>query len=157
MKTMLTMTAAAALVAGAAFAQTVVTEGAPVVVTTPSTTVETVESDPATTGGGAAGGAATGAIAGAVVGGPIGAAVGGLAGAVMGDISEDALTPATRTYIMENRTESVVVEGDFAVGTVLPEDTEIQTIPDSEYSYVYVNDQPVLVEPETRKVIYIIE
>ncbi|TBN43835.1 DUF1236 domain-containing protein [Paracoccus subflavus] len=157
MKTMLTLTAAATFAASAALAQTVVTEGAPVVVTTPSTTVETVESDPATTGGGAAGGATSGAIAGAVVGGPVGAAVGGLAGAVMGDISEDALTPATRTYIMENRTESVVIDGDATVGTVLPETVEVQTIPDSEYRYVYVNDRPVLVEPETRKVIHIIE
>lgn len=157
MKTMLTVGTIAALAAGAAFSQTVATDGAPVIVTTPSTTVETVETDPATTGGGAAGGAASGAIAGAVVGGPVGAAIGGLAGAVMGDISEDALTPATRTYIIENRTESVVIDGDTTVGTVLPQDVQVQAIPDSEYSYVYVNDRPVLVEPATRRVIYVIE
>ncbi|MFC3169609.1 DUF1236 domain-containing protein [Paracoccus fontiphilus] len=159
MKTMLTMTAAASLVAGAAFAQTtVVTQPNPVVVTTPSTTtVQTIESDPNTTGGGAAGGAASGAIAGAVVGGPVGAAVGGLAGAVMGDVSEDALTPETRTYILENRTESVVLDGNVSVGTALPHDIQVQTIPDSQYQYVYVNDRPVVVDPQTRQVIYVHE
>ena len=106
---------------------------------------------------GALGGAATGAVAGAAVGGPVGAAIGGVAGAVMGDVSEDALTPETRTYIMENRTESVVLDGDLAVGTVVPETATIQTVPNSTVQYVYVNDRPVVVEPETRKVIYIYE
>ena len=101
--------------------------------------------------------AATGAIAGAAVGGPVGAAIGGVAGAVMGDVSEDALTPETRTYIMENRTESVVLDGDLAVGTVVPETATIQTVPNSTVQYVYVNDRPVVVEPETRKVIHIYE
>ena len=151
MKTLLTMTAVAALAAGASFAETTIVQ------TQPSTSVTQVESDPNTTGGGALGGAATGAVAGAAVGGPIGAAIGGVAGAVMGDVSEDALTPETRTYIMENRTESVVLDGDLAVGTVVPETATIQTVPNSNVQYVYVNDRPVVVEPETRKVIYIYE
>lgn len=140
----------AALVAAPALAQTtIVTE------TTP--TVTEVQSDPATTGGGAAGGAATGAIAGAAVGGPVGAAVGAVAGAVMGDVSEDALTPETRTYILEHKTEPVVIEGDLAVGTQLPETVQVQTIPDAQYGYVYVQDRPVLVNPQNRQVIQIIE
>lgn len=156
MKTMLGLTAAATLAAGAALAQTtVVTDPNPVVVTTPTTTVQEVQTDPRTTGGGAMGGAASGAIAGAVVGGPVGAAVGGLAGAVLGDVSEDALTPETRTYIMEHRTESVVLDGGATVGAVLPETAPVQALPDTEYQYVYVNDRPVLVEPGTRKIIHI--
>lgn len=150
MKTMMTLSAAAILAAGAAIAQTTV-------VTTPLTSVKTIQTDPDTTGGGAAGGAASGAIAGAVVGGPVGAAVGGLAGAVLGDVSEDALTPETRTYILENRTESVVLDGDVSVGTAIPQTATIQTIPDSQYQYVYVNDRPVLVDPQTRQVIYVYE
>lgn len=158
MKTMLTLTTVATLAAGAALAQTtIVTDPNPVVVTTPSTTVETIETDPNTTGGGAAGGAASGAIAGAVVGGPVGAAVGGLAGAVMGDVSEDALTPETRTYILENRTESVVLDSGATVGTVIPETAPVQTVPNTQYQYVYVNDRPVLVEPGSRKIIHIYE
>jgi outer membrane lipoprotein SlyB len=158
MKPMLTLTAAATLAAGAAFAQTtVVTQPDPVVVTTPSTTVQEVQTDPNTTGGGALGGAASGAIAGAAVGGPIGAAVGGIAGAVVGDVSEDALTPETRTYVMEHKTESVVLDGGPTVGAVIPETAPVQVVPNTQYQYVYVNDRPVLVEPGSRKIIHIYE
>lgn len=157
MKIMLTVTTAAAFSAGMALAQTtVVTEPAPVIVTTPATTVTATETDPDTTGTGAVGGAASGAIAGAVVGGPVGAAVGGLAGAVLGDVSEDVMTPETRTYVLENRTQSVVLDG-VEVGAVVPEEVEVQTIPNSEYRYVYVNDRPVLVSPDTRQIIYAYE
>lgn len=150
MKTILTMTAAATVLAGAAYAQTTI-------VTTPSTTVQEVQTDSKTSGGGAAGGAASGAIAGAVVGGPVGAAVGGLAGAVMGDASEAALTPETRTYITEHRTESVVLDSSPTVGMVIPESAPVQAVPNTQYQYVYINDRPVLVEPGTRKVVHIYE
>ena len=151
MKSILSTTSiVAALVAGPLFAQTtIVTE------TTPSVTE--VQTDAETTGGGAAGGAASGAIAGAAVGGPVGAAVGAVAGGVVGDISEDALTPETRTYVMENKTESVVIDGNVAVGTQVPETVEIHTIPESEYSYVYVDQRPILVEPQSRKIVHIYE
>ena len=151
MKSILTATSiGAALIAGTAFAQTtVVTE------TTP--TVTEVQTDSPTTGGGATGGAASGAIAGAAVGGPVGAAVGAVAGAVIGDVSEDALTPETRTYVLEHKTESVVIDGDVAVGTAVPEAVQIQTIPDAQYGYVYVQDRPVLVDPQNRQIIQIVE
>jgi hypothetical protein len=152
MKLVLSTTSAiAALLAGAALAQpVVVTETAP-------TTVTEVQTDADTSGGGAAGGATSGAIAGAVAGGPVGAAVGAVAGAVIGDVSEDALTPETRTYVMEHRTESVVVDGNVAVGTQLPATAQIQTIPESPYSYVYVDERPVLVEPQSRQIVHIYE
>ena len=138
----------AAVIAAPAVAQTtVVTE------TTP--TVTTVQSDPATSGGGAMGGATSGAIAGAAVGGPVGAAVGAVAGAVIGDVSEDALTPATQTYVVENKTESVVLDGDVVVGTAIPETVQIHTIPDVQYGYVYVQDRPVLVDPQNRQIVHI--
>ncbi|GHG36506.1 DUF1236 domain-containing protein [Paracoccus aerius] len=151
MKSILSTTSiVAAILAAPAYAQTtVVTE------TTPSVTE--VQTDTETTGGGAAGGAASGAIAGAAVGGPVGAAVGAVAGGVVGDISEDALTPETRTYVMENKTESVVLDTDIVVGTQVPETVEIHTIPESEYSYVYVEDRAVLVEPQSRKIVHIYE
>jgi len=140
----------AALIAVPAFAQTtVVTQSTP--------TVTEIQSDPATTGGGAAGGATSGAIAGAVVGGPVGAVVGGVAGAVIGDVSEDALTPETRTYVLEHKTESVVIDGDVAVGTAVPETVQIQTIPDVQYGYIYVEDRPVLVDPQSRQIVHIYE
>lgn len=91
------------------------------------------------------------------MGGPVGAVVGGAAGAVLGDVSEDALTPATRTYVMEHKTESVVIDGDVVVGTPIPETVQIQTIPDAQYGYVYVDERPVLVEPESRQIVHIYE
>lgn len=151
MKSILSATSVVAvLIAGSAVAQTTVVTG-----TAP--TVTEIQSDPATTGGGATGGAASGAIAGAVVGGPVGAAVGAVAGAVIGDASEDALTPETRTYVLEHKTAPVVIEGDVAVGAQLPETVQIQTIPDGQYGYVYVGERPVLVDPQNRQVIHIIE
>lgn len=136
-----------------ALAQTVVTTTTePVVVTQ-----QKVEPGQDTTGGGAASGAATGAIAGAVVGGPVGAAVGGVVGAVAGDVAEDAMTPETRTYVLENRVQSVPVQGQIVVGTQLPQTVEVQQIPNSYYRYVYVNEQPVIVDPNSRKVDHIVQ
>ncbi|MTH80154.1 DUF1236 domain-containing protein [Paracoccus aestuariivivens] len=138
---------------GVALAQTMVTTTTePVVVTQ-----QKVEPGQNTTGGGAASGATTGAIAGAVVGGPVGAAVGGVVGAVAGDVAEDAMTPETRTYVLENHIQSVPVQGQVVVGTQLPQTVEIQQIPNSEYRYVYVNEQPVIVDPTSRKVVQIVQ
>lgn len=156
MKSLFVIPAAlAALAAGAATAQTtVVTPGQPVVVTEPTMQVQT--NDPDTSGGGAVGGATTGAIAGGIAGGPVGAAVGGIVGAVTGDVTEDAMTPETRTYVLQNRVQSVPVQGEVVVGATLPETVQVQPIPNSQYRYVYVNDQPVIVEPQTRRVIQIV-
>ncbi|MDT1060615.1 DUF1236 domain-containing protein [Paracoccus sp. CPCC 101403] len=149
--------AIAAIAAGSALAQTtVVTPGQPVVVTQPPATAQVQTNDPPTSGGGAVGGATTGAIAGAIAGGPVGAAVGGIVGAVTGDVTEDAMTPATRTYVLQNPVQSVPVQGNVVVGSQIPDAVQFQQIPDSPYQYVYVNDQPVIVEPQTRKVLYVV-
>ena len=106
---------------------------------------------------GVAGGAA-GAIAGAIVGGPIGAAVGGIAGAASAGAAGSALDPApeVRTYIEQNPVDPVYLEGEVVVGASLPETVEVYEVPEYEYRYVYVNGQPVLVEPETREIVYIV-
>ncbi len=109
-----------------------------------------------TTGGGALAGATTGAIAGALVAGPVGAVVGGVAGAATGDIAEDVLTPDARTYVIENRMDPVYLDGEVVVGATVPDSVEIREIPDYEYRYVYVNQQPVIVEPETRRIVYVV-
>lgn len=105
-------------------------------------------------GGGDVAGAATGAIAGAIVGGPIGAAVGGAAGLVAGA----ALNPPDERieYVRSNPVNPVYLEGEAVVGAQLPETVELQTIPDYEYRYVYVNGQPVLVDPNNREVVYVV-
>jgi uncharacterized protein YraI len=107
-------------------------------------------------GGGALAGGATGAVAGALIGGPVGAAVGAVAGAATGGMAEGALAPQARTYVLENPVEPVYLEGEVVVGAQVPETVEIREIPDYQYRYVYVNQQPVIVEPDTRRIVYIV-
>jgi len=105
-------------------------------------------------GAGEVAGAATGAIAGAIVGGPIGAAVGGAAGLVAGA----AINPPDPEieYVRANPVDPVYLEGEAVVGSQLPETVQLQPIPDYEYQYVYVNGQPVLVDPSNRQVVYVV-
>lgn len=119
----------------------------------PTVTYETT----ASTGGGAVAGAASGAAAGAAIGGPVGAAVGGVAGAAAGGVLESAIEPPApvRTYVRSNPTETVYLDGEVAVGAALPETVVVREIPDYEYRYVYVNGQPVLVEPQSRRIVYV--
>lgn len=60
-----------------------------------------------------------------------------------------------RTYIDENPVDAVQAEGQIAVGSELPRDIAVRTIPDYQYSYVRVNGQPVLVDPGTHRVVYV--
>ncbi len=67
------------------------------------------------------------------------------------------LVPQTAAdYALSNPTASIEAQGDVVVGYVLPDGTEIATIPDSpRYGYVYVNDRPALVDSTNRTVIWI--
>ena len=107
---------------------------------------------------GAGAGAATGAVAGAIIGGPIGAAVGGIAGAATGGVAGSIADPdpRVRTYIEQNPVDPVYLDGEVVVGAQLPETVTVREVPDYEYRYVYVNGQPVLVEPDTRRIVYIV-
>jgi len=106
---------------------------------------------------GAAIGGATGAVAGALIGGPIGAAVGGVAGLAVGGAAGNAAEPPAqvRTYVTENRVDPVYLDGEVVVGAGIPDNVEIREIPDYEYRYVYVNGQPALVDPGTRRIVYV--
>ncbi|CDX11807.1 conserved exported hypothetical protein [Mesorhizobium plurifarium] len=106
---------------------------------------------------GAVAGGATGAIAGAIIGGPVGAAVGGAAGIVGGGAAGTVITPPeqVRTYISEHRVKPVYLQGKVVTGTTLPATVALQKIPNYRYRYVYVNDRPVLVEPSTRRIVYV--
>lgn len=75
----------------------------------------------------------------------------------LGTVEPIAPPPAeVTTYIQSNRVEPVYLEGEAVVGAVVPETVEVREIPDYEYRYVYVNQQPVLIEPETRRIVYIL-
>jgi uncharacterized protein YraI len=60
-----------------------------------------------------------------------------------------------RTYVTSNRVEPVYLDDDIVVGADLPETVVLSDIPDYDYRYVYVNDRPVLVEPDTRRIVYV--
>lgn len=85
-------------------------------------------------------------------GGPIGAVADGVTGVVSG-----ALDPPREvdTYVESNPVDPVYLDGEVAVGATLPETVELRPVPDYEYRYVYVNRQPVLVEPRTRRIVYV--
>lgn len=131
MKKVLLLTAATGLMAGSAFAQT----------------------------SGTVNGAAGGAVTGAIVGGPVGAAVGGVAGAIVGT----AIDPPPQrvvTYVQEQPAPptAVVVHEPVVVGHALPPDVVVTPIPESpEYAYVIVGEQRVIVEPQSRKIVQIID
>jgi hypothetical protein len=128
-------------------------EAAPVPIAAPEArqTIRIIERQEA--GGSTAAGGAMGAIVGAIIGGPPGALVGAAAGAGVGAMAE----PSTReiTYVQENPVEPVYLDGEVVVGASLPETVTLTPVPDSEFTYAYVNHVPVLVEPEARRIVYL--
>ena len=76
----------------------------------------------------------------------------------------DAAEPRFRTYVVEQRVPSYTYAEPVAVGTILPEQGVVyRPLPAeygpqaSRYTYTVVNDRPVIVEPQTRRVVQIIE
>jgi hypothetical protein len=117
-------------------------------------------SAPAFAQGGAAAGATTGAVGGAIVGGPVGAVVGGAAGAIVGGIA-DANQPKFRQYVITQNRPSVRVQEEVRVGAVLPASGVTYYEVPAEYGarnyrYTVVNDQVVLVEPGTRRIVQVV-
>lgn len=112
--------------------------------------------------GGAAAGATSGAVGGAIIGGPVGAVVGGVGGAVVGAIVGDQ-TPRFRRYVVEQRVPSYSYDESVEVGTELPrEGVTYREVPReygaaSEYRYTVVNGRTVLVEPQTRRIVQVID
>lgn len=104
-------------------------------------------------------GAAGGAVTGAIVGGPVGAAVGGVVGAVAGTAIDPPPAPVVR-YVEEAPMPAspVVVDERVVVGEPLPETVVISPVPDAPtYGYAVVNEQRVIVDPQTRTVVQIVQ
>jgi hypothetical protein len=102
---------------------------------------------------------AGGAVTGALVGGPVGAVIGGVLGVTAGANINPPPSEVV-TYVEEQPVpeQQVIVQEDVAVGSPLPEDIMVEQIPDSDgYAYAFVNDQRVIVEPDTRRVVRIIQ
>lgn len=62
---------------------------------------------------------------------------------------------ASADYVLANPVTPIEAQGDVVVGYVLPDGSQINTIPDSRYGYVYFGDRPALVDPDTRTVIWV--
>lgn len=103
-------------------------------------------------------GTAAGAVTGAVVGGPVGAAIGGAAGMIAGGTTGAILDPPyrVRSYVRSNRVEPIYLDNQYVVGSRLPRSVELRQIPDYQYRYVYVNDQQMLVDPGSRRIVYVV-
>jgi uncharacterized protein YcfJ len=111
---------------------------------------------------GAATGAAGGAVAGAVIGGPVGAAVGGVAGAAAGGVLTADESTRVRTYVVSQRRPSMRVRDEIVVGQPLPSRVRMYPLPENvglrnSYGYTVVNDRTVLVDPQTRQVVEVID
>lgn len=104
-------------------------------------------------------GAAGGAVTGAIVGGPVGAAVGGVAGAIVGTAIDPPPQPVV-SYVEEQPMPSdpVVVHEHVVVGHALPEAVVVTPVPENpRYGYAVVNHQRVIIEPQTRRVVKILD
>jgi hypothetical protein len=62
------------------------------------------------------------------------------------------------TYVQREEIPSVAVRERVVVGEPLPATVQLRSVPQhTEYRYAVVNNQRVIVEPKTRKVIKIIQ
>jgi len=103
-----------------------------------------------------AAGAANGARAGGDVAGPVGEIVGGTVGAALGAAVE--IPNAVISSVRAERADPVIVPERVVVGEPLPAAVEVRPVPGyTEYRYAIVNNERVIVDPRTRRVIRIVE
>lgn len=81
-------------------------------------------------------------------------------GAIIGgEPAEDAFPPPpaeVRTYVDTHRLDPVYLDGEVVTGATLPDTVELREIPDYNYRYVYVNGQAALIDPQTRRIMYVV-
>ncbi|MFE1599785.1 DUF1236 domain-containing protein [Methylobacterium sp. ID0610] len=110
---------------------------------------------------GAQEGAAAGAAAAGPVGGIVGGAVGAATGTVGGILGVDE-RPRFRSYVRERHHPSYRYGEDVRVGAVLPSsgvtyyDVPAEYHVRPGYRYTIVNDEPVLVDPHSRRIVGVI-
>lgn len=80
-------------------------------------------------------------------------------GAIVAGEPVDAFPPppaTVRTYVDTHRLDPVYLDGEVVTGATLPDTVELREIPDYNYRYVYVNGQPVLIDPRTHRIMYVV-
>ncbi len=109
-------------------------------------------------------GVAAGAAAGAAVGGAVGAVVGApaaIAGGIVGGLT-GAEAPRFHHYVVEEHIPSYAWPDHphVVVGEVLPSPVTLYPVPReygvTGYEYTVVDNEPVLVEPSTRRIVEVI-
>ncbi|MBB4065948.1 DUF1236 domain-containing protein [Gellertiella hungarica] len=104
-------------------------------------------------------GAASGAVTGAIVGGPVGAAVGGVVGAVAGT----AIDPPPQrviTYVQQQPVpvETIRIQEQVVVGKPISRQVVLTPVPEApQYAYAVVNQQRVIVDPNTYTVVQVLQ
>lgn len=70
---------------------------------------------------------------------------------------QDTLIPpdAVQSYVVSHPLEPVYLNGEVVVGAGLPNSVMLEPVPNYDYDYAYVNREPVLVEPDTRRIVYV--
>ena len=63
--------------------------------------------------------------------------------------------PAVGAYVTNNAVNSFAYDGNVVVGAGLPQTVVLNNVPDYRYQYVYLNNTPVLVDPATRRIVYV--
>ncbi|MGO9432345.1 DUF1236 domain-containing protein [Rhodoblastus sp.] len=110
-------------------------------------------------------GAAQGADEGGRDAGPVGAVVGGAVGAATGAVGGLLgvdQRPRFHEYVRREHVRSYRLDEPVRVGAVLPEsDVEYYPVPrefgPTPYRYTVVDDEPVLVDPHTHRIVQVIE
>jgi hypothetical protein len=101
---------------------------------------------------GGSAGAATGATAGFFIGGPVGAVVGGVIGASVGA----GVSSSAEDYARHHRVASVAFDGHLKPGYRVQNGLHMYAVPsEPHYSYVYVNDQPALIDNRNDTVVWV--
>ena len=100
----------------------------------------------------AVGGLTAGALVASAVGGPLAVAGAAALGAVAG---AEAVPEETVTYVVSNPTPTIYVDGEVAVGAGIPQQVDLVAVPESDYRYVYLNGNPVLVNQD-RQIVRVI-
>jgi hypothetical protein len=90
-----------------------------------------------------------------------------LSGQALAQTVEVEIAPEQRTrikeYVVREKVAPVRVQERISVGAVLPADVELRTVPSdwgpwgSQYRYVYSDDRVYLVEPDSRKVVRVVD
>ncbi|UOM36031.1 DUF1236 domain-containing protein [Acuticoccus sp. I52.16.1] len=103
-----------------------------------------------------------GAVTGALIGGTVGVVSGGVEGlgkgmkegAVRGSETFNIAQP-TVVYVEQHPVDPIYLDGEVIVGVGVPDDVVLYEVPESPYRYVNINGTPVLVDPNSRQVVYV--